>query len=95
MYDGNVEVLQNSVDGVRNGFGVVGLLNTFDLFHKFFDLLNYGVVVSDRDPELLDIGFFMIRKFRSVGVGCLTPMIPASVEPWIFSSSYFLTDLPD
>jgi hypothetical protein len=53
-------VLQSSADTVSNGLSVVGL-NTFDLFHKFFYLLDCGAVVSDRDVEVLDIGFFMIR----------------------------------
>ncbi len=68
VHDGNVEVLQISVDGDTNGLDVVGL-NTFELFHKFFELLDCGDVVSGRDVDLVDIGFFMIRKYRIVGVG--------------------------
>jgi hypothetical protein len=30
MYDGNIEILQSSVNGGSNGLGVVGL-NTFEL----------------------------------------------------------------
>ncbi len=67
VYDGNIEVLQSSVNGGNNGLGVVGL-NTFELLHKFFELLDHRGVVTGSDAELLDIGFFVIRKFRHVGV---------------------------
>ncbi len=68
MYDGNIEVLlQSSADGGSNDLGVVGL-NDFESIHKFFDLLDRSGVVTGRDTELLDIGFFVIRKFRRVEV---------------------------
>ena len=67
VYDGNIEVLQSSVDGDSNDLGVVGL-NAFELIHKFFELLDHIGVVTGRDIDLLDIGFFVIRKFRLVGV---------------------------
>ena len=86
MYDGNNEVLQSSVDGGSHGLDVDGL-NVFELLHKFFELLDRSGVVTGRDAELLDIGFFVIRKFRRVGVGGCESVVPAFVEPWIVSSS--------
>ena len=44
-------------------------------------------MVTDREAELLDIDFFMIRKFRIDGVRSREPMIPVSIEPLIVSSS--------
>jgi hypothetical protein len=70
VYDGNIEVLQSSANGGSNALGVVGL-NVVELLHKFFELVDRIGVVTGRDAELLDIGFFLIRKFRHVGFrGC-------------------------
>jgi hypothetical protein len=91
VYDGNIEVLQSSTDLGSNGLGVVGL-STFELLHTFFELLDLTGVVTGRDAELLDIYFFVIRKFRSVGVRSREPMIAVSVEPLIVSSSRCLAD---
>jgi hypothetical protein len=91
VYNGKIEVLQNSTDGGSNGLDVVGL-NTFELLHKFFELLDRSGVVTGRDVELLDIGFFVIRKFRHVGIRDYESVVPAFVEPWIVSSSRSFAD---
>ena len=88
---GNLEVLQSSTDGSSNFLGVVGV-DAFELLHKSFELLDRSGVVTGRDAELLDIGFFVIRKFSRVGVGGCEPVVPALVEPWIVSSSRCLAD---
>jgi hypothetical protein len=43
--------------------------------------------VTGRDTELLDIGVFVIRKFRRVGVRDSESVVPDFVDPWIFPSS--------
>jgi hypothetical protein len=91
VYDGNIETLQSSGNGGSNVLGVVGL-NVFELPHKFFDLLDCNGVVTGRDTELLDIGFFVIRKFRRVGVRGFQSVVPDFVEPWIVSSSRSFAD---
>jgi hypothetical protein len=48
VYDGNIEELQISADGGSNGLGVVGL-NSFELFHKFFKVLDRIGIVTGRD----------------------------------------------
>ncbi len=80
VYDGNIKVLQSSANGGNTGLVVVGL-NTFELLHKFFDLMDRSGVVTGHDAEILDIGFFVIRKFRRVGVRDCKPVVSTFVEP--------------
>ncbi len=58
VYDGNIEVLQISFNGDSNVLDVVGL-NVFELFHKFFELMDRNGVVTDYDAELHDVGLRM------------------------------------
>jgi hypothetical protein len=88
---GNLEVLQSNNDGSSNVLGVVGV-DSFELIHKSFDLLVRSSVVTGHNTEMLDIGFFVIRKFNLVGVGGCESVVPTFVERWVVSSSRCLTD---
>ncbi len=71
VFDGNVEVLQSSVDRCDSFIHVVGL-DSFELLKNFFELLHCCVLVSSRDTELLDIGLFIFCSIE--------PMISTFVE---------------
>ena len=53
------------MDNCVSGVGVVGL-DTFELLKKFFEVLHYCALVTDRDTELLDVALLMIRVIRSM-----------------------------
>jgi hypothetical protein len=91
VQDGNIEVLQSSADGVSDGLGIVGL-NDFELLHEFFELLDRSGLVAGRDSELFDVSFFVLGKYRRVGMRGSEPEVPVFVESCIVSSSRCLAD---